>query len=70
MKVKRNTTVGEPPYLEGQGFRVMRVGNDDVLQDLEAVLAAILLECGIDPESGKPAPSPGVRPSSPKGRGV
>ena len=32
--------------LEESGFRVLRFGNDDVLKDLDAVLAAILVACG------------------------
>ena len=36
-------------YLEQQGFRVLRVLNDDVLSDLDAVLATILKACGINP---------------------
>jgi very-short-patch-repair endonuclease len=34
-------------YLESEGYRVLRVGNDDVLNDLDAVVAAVLLACGI-----------------------
>ena len=41
-------------YLKAQGVRVVRFGNDDVIQDMDAVLTAILLTCGIDPD----APSP------------
>jgi very-short-patch-repair endonuclease len=33
--------------LESAGYRVLRVGNDDVLNDLEAVLGAVLQACGI-----------------------
>jgi very-short-patch-repair endonuclease len=33
--------------LESAGYRVLRVGNDDVLNDLDAVLGAILQACGI-----------------------
>jgi very-short-patch-repair endonuclease len=49
--------------LKSQRLRVIRFGNDDVLRDLEAVLRAILLACGIDPNSGgplteNPKPSP------------
>jgi len=33
--------------LELAGYRVLRVGNDDVLNDLDAVLGAILQACGI-----------------------
>ena len=35
-------------YLESQGLRVLRVNNDDVIQDLEAVWRGILLACGLD----------------------
>jgi very-short-patch-repair endonuclease len=48
-------------YLMAQRLRVIRFGNDDVLNDLEAVLRAILLACGIDPVTGRPVidkPSP------------
>ena len=41
-------------YLNSNGLRVFRVGNDDVLDDVELVLRAILKECGLDPESGAP----------------
>jgi very-short-patch-repair endonuclease len=33
--------------LESEGYHVLRVGNDDVLNDLDAVLGAILQACGI-----------------------
>jgi very-short-patch-repair endonuclease len=39
-------------YLESQNLKVIRFSNDDVLQDLEPVLQAILMACGIDPNSG------------------
>ena len=39
-------------YLKSQNVRVIRFSNDDVLRDLEAVLRAILLSCGIDPNTG------------------
>ena len=35
-------------YLEGAGFRVLRVGNDDVLRDPEAVLIAVARAAGLD----------------------
>jgi very-short-patch-repair endonuclease len=34
--------------LEGQGLRVLRIGNDDVLKDRAAVALAILRAAGID----------------------
>lgn len=34
-------------YLTNQGYAVLRVANDDVLDDLEAVAAGILKACGI-----------------------
>ena len=34
-------------YLEQQGFRVLRVGNDDVLRDLDTVARAICLAAGV-----------------------
>jgi adenine-specific DNA-methyltransferase len=33
-------------YIEHLGIRVLRIGNDDVLEDLEAVCRAILDACG------------------------
>jgi very-short-patch-repair endonuclease len=36
--------------LEATGYRVLRVGNDDVLNDLNAVLAVVLRACGIAEE--------------------
>jgi very-short-patch-repair endonuclease len=48
-------------YLKGQNLRVIRFGNDDVVRDLEEVLRAILLACGVDPVTGRPQlvkPSP------------
>ena len=35
-------------YLESQGYRMFRVTNDDVFEDLEAVAIAIAREAGID----------------------
>jgi very-short-patch-repair endonuclease len=40
-------------YLQSQGVRVIRFHNDDVLQDLEAVLRGILVACGINPDTGE-----------------
>ena len=34
-------------HIESAGYRVLRVGNDDVLRDLDAVLRAVLQACGI-----------------------
>jgi very-short-patch-repair endonuclease len=39
-------------YLESEGDRVLRFGNDDVLNDLDTVLNAILQACGIAKSSG------------------
>ena len=36
-------------FLSQQGIRVLRVLNDDLLRDLDEVLMAILLACGIKP---------------------
>jgi very-short-patch-repair endonuclease len=36
--------------LESAGYRVLRVGNDDVVNDLDAVLRGILQACGIPGE--------------------
>src|SRR5262245_2117178 len=36
-------------YLLNAGLRVIRFSNDDVIEDLDAVLNAILVNCGIDP---------------------
>ena len=46
-------------WIEGQGVRVLRFGNDDVLRDMNSVLEGILLACGIrldDSKVGKPSP--------------
>jgi very-short-patch-repair endonuclease len=40
-------------YLRNEGLKVIRFGNDDVLDDVEAVLRAILLACGRNPETGE-----------------
>jgi very-short-patch-repair endonuclease len=37
-------------YLAQRGLHVMRVTNDDVLDDLEAVVRGIALACGVDPD--------------------
>ena len=37
-------------YLASCELRVMRVTNDDVLDDLEAVLLGIATACGVEPE--------------------
>ncbi len=37
-------------HLESTGFRVLRVGNDDVLKDVDAVVKAVLQACGIAEE--------------------
>jgi very-short-patch-repair endonuclease len=37
-------------YIESAGYRVLRVGNDDVLNDLDAVITVILQACGIAAE--------------------
>jgi very-short-patch-repair endonuclease len=49
-------------FLKSQNLRILRFGNDDVLRDLEAVLRAILIACGIDPNSGA-ALTENTRPS-------
>ena len=46
-------------YLASQGVRVLRIHNDDLVGDLDNVLEAILLACGI-PLDGEPSPA---RPS-------
>lgn len=35
--------------IEALGYRVLRLDNDDVLRDLDAVVEGVLLACGIDP---------------------
>ena len=40
--------------IEAAGFRILRVGNDDVIQDMDSVLTAIILACGLEPESSTP----------------
>jgi very-short-patch-repair endonuclease len=39
-------------YLQCENLHILRFHNDDVLRDVEPVLRAILLACGIDPELG------------------
>lgn len=60
------------------GLSILRVGNDDVLKDLESVLVAILRTAGLEDKAlgarPSPQPSPGGRggqnpPPSPPGRG-
>jgi len=52
-------------FLEGEGLRVLRLTNADVLDDLDGSLELIFLTLG-----QQPAPSPGaVRRPLPKGRG-
>jgi very-short-patch-repair endonuclease len=36
-------------FIEGQGVRVLRFGNDEVIREMDSVLAAILIACGIRP---------------------
>jgi len=40
-------------YLRSLNLRIVRFGNDDVLRDLDDVLRAILLACGLDPDTGQ-----------------
>jgi very-short-patch-repair endonuclease len=40
-------------YLISLDLRIVRFGNDDVLRDLDNVLRAILLACGLDPDTGE-----------------
>jgi very-short-patch-repair endonuclease len=52
-------------FLEKQGYRVVRVTNDDVLCDLEAVGLAILRAAGVDigaRQSNTPHPPPSPLP--------
>jgi very-short-patch-repair endonuclease len=49
-------------YLKSERLNVVRFQNDDVLTDIEAVLKAILVACGIDPLTGS-ALSPKAKPS-------
>lgn len=45
-------------WLEGQGFRVIRFWNTDILWNVEGVLAEILEELGAAGDSPSPWPSP------------
>ncbi len=49
-------------YLEGRGLTVLRLANDDVMGDLEAVAKAILDAAGVDTTAGKAPPSPAPPP--------
>ncbi len=49
-------------YLEGRGLTVLRVTNDDVMGNLEAVAMAILDAAGVDATAGKARPSPSPPP--------
>jgi very-short-patch-repair endonuclease len=40
-------------YFKSLNLRIVRFGNDDVLRDLDNVLRAILLACGLDPDTGQ-----------------
>jgi very-short-patch-repair endonuclease len=40
-------------YIEGQGFRVIRFDNDEVLQNIDGVVMAILKACGRNPFTGE-----------------
>ena len=52
-------------YLEGEGVRVLRLTNSDVLDNMDGALETIYLALG-----KRPAPSPGAaRRPLPKGRG-
>lgn len=44
-------------WIESQGVRVLRVGNDDVLQDMDSVLEGILKECGVALDSNPLTPA-------------
>jgi very-short-patch-repair endonuclease len=52
-------------FLRRQGLKVVRVGNDDVLRDIEAVAIAILKGAGLSPDCAN-GPHPGPLP---KGEG-
>jgi very-short-patch-repair endonuclease len=54
----------EPAWLENDGFRVIRFWNNDVLNNIEAVLSAILLSF-----EGTPHPAPAAPPSPTRGEG-
>ena len=49
-------------YLEARGLTVLRVTNDDVMGNLEAVAMAILDAAGVDTTVGKARPSPAPPP--------
>ena len=49
-------------YLERRGLTVLRVTNDDVIGNLEAVTMAILDAAGVDATAGKARPSPSPPP--------
>ncbi len=49
-------------YLEARGLTVLRVTNDDVMGNLEAVAMAILGAAGVDTTVGKARPSPAPPP--------
>jgi very-short-patch-repair endonuclease len=55
--------------IEQLGYKVIRVGNDDVLRDDEAVLELILTACGIEPRAPHPHFNPLPHPL-PKGEGT
>ena len=62
-------------YLTGRGLRVLRVTNDDVLRDIDAVAMAVVQAAGEDPHPPHPNSSclrQPNRPSapSPPGRGL
>jgi very-short-patch-repair endonuclease len=52
-------------YLEAQGYRVIRFGNNDVLGNLEGVIQAVAAEL-----SSSPSRSDAAGPSLSQGRGV
>ena len=45
-------------YLESRGYRVLRFTNGDMMKNREAVVRAILIELGRDPEAGQGPDSP------------
>ncbi len=54
-------------WIELQGVRVLRFGNDDVLHDMDAVLTAILRACGIAIDGTRPQPALSRRESGKTG---
>ncbi len=54
--------------LESIGLTVVRISNDDVLTDMDSVVAAILKAVGRDVETGERWDEPSPQPS-PRGRG-